>query len=136
MAAENPLISMWNKNKRTAGFAEWRTDDDEVLLEVGRTMDLWLSHQDRNEASVKDEFVKTMQITIRNVELPDHLQRHGFLSAFIQHLFDTNPRVQAVCLEAVMNPSFKKYLDDSPRWICQTAPEYKKYNPNFAIFRQ
>jgi hypothetical protein len=76
---------------------------------------------------------KGRQVTLRDIALTRGFQRKGFFAALVEHLLVT---VGAVQLEAVQPDWLKARLAASPRWVCQTAPEYADYNPCYVRFER
>jgi len=74
---------------------------------------------------------KVNQVTIREIQLSDNLQRQGFFTALIEYLLTT---VGAVQLEAVQPDWLKKRLEASPLWVRQSEAESKDFIPAYVRF--
>lgn len=110
---------------------------ERLCLELGRRQALWLKRAPDQRGS------GVMQITIRNVELPQAMRGHGYLRALVAYLL-ARPGVEAVHLESVVNRRLAESCARDKAWVLQSNSEWRSgmnddatfmHRPCFATFR-
>ncbi len=112
---------------------------DLLYVECGREQKMPIRKEDypsveelvRSSISSKDDdlFLKKMQVTVRDVQLDESIQKKGIFTRFVKYLLNTVGPVQ---LESIQPHWLKVRLERSPLWIRQTPFEYKHINPTYA----
>ncbi len=98
---------------------------DDIVLELGRKMkQYFILDKER-----KQDRVLVDQITVRQVSLPEELQRLGAFTRLVQVLMEEGKR--AVQLESVQPEWMKKRLESSPLWIRQSPDETLDFCPSY-----
>lgn len=128
---QNPFLLLLELHKpsQSLPFANYFEDDsgEEVAyLELGRRQKMRFRTADGSRRLVD-------QITIRNVVLAEHFRGKGYFSELVTHLLSI-PEIEAVQLEAVMNPWLLGKLLCDPKWVCQNAADERDFNPSFVLF--
>ncbi len=115
------------------------SDYDEVGFELGRKQKQsfvcaeYPSPKDLGSGVFPNRRI-VMQITIQQICLPKILRMKGYMRGFIEYLLGL-PGVEAVQLQAVMNPSLRNKLLPDPKWVCQEFPDNRDFNSSFVLFK-
>lgn len=110
---------------------------EQFTLEMGMKMNFYCC---RKQAQTMDDYSLSernmaMQITVREVEIPESFRKQGMFSRFVQYLLEEEKL--AVQLESIQPQWLKERLEKSPLWIRQTPPAENlkmMWNPNYVRF--
>ncbi len=122
------LYKLYEQKGKDTWYGRCLTSDG-IYVECGKQMPQYFR---RNQ-----ECVTIKQVTIRDIQLDEQLQKKGLFTHFVEYLLSLE-NIEAVQLECVQPEWLKKRLEKSDYWYKQGESEnyvrFKEKNKKFSLF--